>query len=73
MKYEDLIEELLSLSVEDRVIIADSFLKSLNAMQSEVDQKWAAVAKRQLMELHFGNTKGAPTEEIIPKMGFFKT
>ncbi len=39
MKTEDLIEELLSLPMEDRTIIADALLKSLNAPQAEVDQK----------------------------------
>ncbi len=63
MKTDDLIAEATSLPVEDRVLVADCILRSLNPPQSDVDQKWAAVAKRRLAELQAGQAQSARGEE----------
>lgn len=65
MKTKDLIAEAISLPIEERVLVVDSLLKSLNQPQSEIDKKWAAVAKQRLAELRSGGVKAMPGEEVF--------
>ena len=68
MKTKDLIAEAISLPVEDRAMIVDSLLKTLNTPESEIDGKWAIVAKRRLAELRSGKLKAVPGEEVFKKI-----
>ena len=65
MKTKDLIAEAISLPVEDRAMIVDSPLKSLNTPESEIDEKWAIAAKQRLAELRSGKEKAVPGEEVF--------
>ena len=65
MKTKKLIEEALSLPVEERVLIADTLLKSLNMPDTNIDAKWAEVAKRRLRELRSGKVKPIPGDEVF--------
>ena len=64
---KELIEEVISLPVEERAIIADSILRSLNPPESEMDHKWAQVAQRRLAELRSGEVKPVPGEQVFAK------
>ncbi len=68
MKTKDLIAEAISLPVEERVIVVDSLLKSLNPPESDIDQKWAAVTKRRLKELRSGEVAAIPGDEVFKKI-----
>ena len=68
MKTKDLIAEAISLPVEERAIVVDSILKSLNPPALDIDRKWAAVAKRRLLELRSGKVKAIPGEEVFGKI-----
>jgi len=68
MKTKDMISEALSLPVEERALLADSLLKSLNPPESEIDKKWAAVAKRRLSELRSGQVNALSGEEVFRKV-----
>ena len=68
MKTKDLIAEAISLPVEERAMVVDSLLKSLNTPESEIDTKWAAVAKRRLGELRSGKVEAVPGEEVFKKI-----
>ena len=68
MKTKDLIAEAISLPVEDRAMIVDSLLKTLNTPESEIDEKWAIVAKRRLAELRSGKVEAVPGEEVFKKI-----
>lgn len=63
-----LIDEALSLPVEERAFIADSLLKSLNMPDEAIDKKWIEVAKRRLHELKSGKVQGIPGEEVFAKV-----
>lgn len=63
-----IISEAESLPVEERAIIVDSLLRSLNPPDPEIDRKWAAVAKRRLEELRSGRVKAIPGEEVFAKI-----
>ena len=65
---EKLIDEVLSLPIEERAVIADYLLKSMNPADPETDQKWLEVAKTRLNELESGETEGIPGDEVFKKI-----
>lgn len=68
MKTKDLIAEAVSLPIDERALVVDSLLRSLNAPESEIDMKWASVAKHRLQQLKFGEVKGVPSTEVFKKI-----
>ena len=68
MNTQTLINEAVSLPVEERAMMVDTLLKSLNQPESEIDKKWAAVAKRRISELKSGQIKSIPGEEVFSKI-----
>ncbi len=64
----EIIHEAESLPVEERTVVVDSLLRSLNPPDPEIDRKWAAVAKRRLDELRSGRIKPIPGEEVLDKI-----
>ena len=68
MKTKDLIAEAISLPVEERAIVVDSILRSLNTPESDIDQKWAAIARRRLLQLRSGEVKAVPGEEVFKRI-----
>jgi Putative addiction module component len=68
MKTKDIIKEMLSLPIEQRAIVADSLLKSLNPPETEIDNKWIAVAKTRLAELRTSKAEGVNGEEVFKKI-----
>ena len=67
MKTKDLITEVIDLPVEERAMVVDSILKSLNPTQSDIEKKWAAVARRRLNELRSGEVEGIPGDDVFQK------
>ena len=65
MKTKELIAEAISLPVEERILVIDSLLKSLNPPESEIDKKWADVAKKRLRELKNGDVAAVPGDEVF--------
>jgi putative addiction module component (TIGR02574 family) len=68
MKVKDLINEAESLPVEERAMVVDSLLRSLNPPESEIDKKWAAVAQRRLEEIRSGAVEAIPGEQVFEKI-----
>ena len=68
VKTDDLIIEVTSLPVEERVLVADCILRSLNPPDSNVDGKWAVVAKRRLAELRSGQTQAVPGDDVFARI-----
>lgn len=68
MKTKDLIAEAISLPVEERALVVDSLLRSLNPPESNIDKKWARVAKRRLSELRSGQVEALPGDEVFARI-----
>lgn len=64
----EIIHEAELLPVEERTVVVDSLLRSLNPPDPEIDRKWAAVAKRRLEELRSGRVKPIPGEQVFAKI-----
>ena len=65
MNTKQLIDEAVSLPVEERALVVDSLLRSLNQPESEIDKKWSEEAKRRLAELRSGQVQAIPGDEIF--------
>jgi putative addiction module component (TIGR02574 family) len=68
MKTIDLINEVISLPVEDRALVADAVLSSLNQPAPEIDAAWLAVAKRRAAELRSGKVDAVPGEIVFQRI-----
>jgi putative addiction module component (TIGR02574 family) len=67
MMTKKIIQEALSLPIEERALIADSLLRSLNMPNTDIDARWTEVAKRRLQELRSGKVKPIPGDEVFEK------
>ena len=64
----EIIHEAESLPVEERALVVDTLLRSLNPPDPEIDKKWAAVSKRRLEELRSGRVMPVPGEEVFARI-----
>ena len=63
-----LIDEALSLPVEERAFMADALLKSLNTPDSAIDKNWIKIAKHRLAEIRSGKVKPIPGDEVFARV-----
>lgn len=68
MKRREIINAVISLPVEERALIIDSLLQSLNKPESEIDKKWAVAAKRRQHEIHSGSVNSVPGTEVFERV-----
>ncbi len=68
MTMKELIQEAISLPVEERAIVVDSLLRSLNPPSEEIDRKWTAVVKQRLEEVRSGKVKLVPGGQVFEKL-----
>ncbi|MDA8105713.1 MAG: addiction module protein [Nitrospiraceae bacterium] len=66
---KEIIQEGKSLPVEERAIVIDSLLRTLNPPSEEIDAEWKEVAKRRLAELRSGRAKAVPGMTFLRKFG----
>ena len=59
---KEIIREAESLPAEERALVVDSLLRTLNPTDPEIDRKWTEVAKRRLKDLRSGRV--VPIEGI---------
>jgi putative addiction module component (TIGR02574 family) len=64
----DIIKEAESLPIEERVIIIDSLLQTINPPLAGVEIEWIKVAKRRLAELRSGEIKAVPGNEVFARI-----
>lgn len=65
---KEIIEDAESLPVEERVIVIDSLLQTINPMLADVEAEWIKVAKSRLAELRSGRVKPVPGDEVFAKI-----
>ncbi len=65
---KEIITEAESLPVEERLIVIDSLLRTINPPIPEIDREWIAIAKRRLAELRSGRVKAVPGEEVFTRI-----
>jgi putative addiction module component (TIGR02574 family) len=65
---EDIIQEAASLPVEERIIVVDSLLRTLNMPDPDIDKEWAVVAKRRLVELRSGRVNPVPGDQVFARI-----
>jgi putative addiction module component (TIGR02574 family) len=67
-KTQDLIDKAISLPIEERALLVDTLLRSMNPADKINDKKWALLAVKRLEELKTGQVKGVPGEEVFQKL-----
>ncbi len=65
---KEIIEEAESLPVEERAIVIDSLLRTLNPISDDIDIEWIKVARRRLAELRSGRVTAIPGDEVFAKI-----
>lgn len=68
MNIKELIDQAEALPVEERALVVDSLLRSLNPPESRIDEKWAAVARKRLEDIRSGVVKTIPGEDVFAKI-----
>lgn len=68
MNTKELIEKAVLLPVEERALVVDSLLRSLNQPKSEIDKKWSEIAGRRLSEMRSGAVEVVPGEKVFEKI-----
>ncbi len=60
-----LIKEVVSLPVEERTLVVESLLQSLNHPKTEIDRQWGHVAKKRLRALKSGEVQAVDGEKVF--------
>ncbi len=68
MNTKELIAEAISLPVEERAMMVDSLLKSLNVPETDIDKRWASVAQRRLDDLRSGRVEAVAGDKVFEKI-----
>jgi putative addiction module component (TIGR02574 family) len=69
MTIEQLAEQALALPTEQRALLADRLVESLDAGEvSRLDQLWAAEAKRRRDEVRQGRVQTIPGDEALTRV-----
>ena len=65
---EDLIRDAELLSVDERLKVVDSLLRSLNPPDPDIDRLWIDEARRRLDEVRSGNVVPTDGAEVMQKL-----
>ena len=65
---EEIIQEAAELPVEERIIVVDSLLRTLNIPNPDIDAEWVGVAKLRLAELRSGRIKPVPGDQVFSRI-----
>ncbi|PPD40215.1 MAG: addiction module protein [Methylobacter sp.] len=68
MKTKDLIAEAVSLPIEERAMVLDSLLRSLNTPEPDMDAKWAELAQSRLQQLKSGEITPISSADVFKKI-----
>ena len=65
MNTEEILKEAIILKPEDRFMIVEGLLNSLDKPDKNIDDIWAEEAEHRLKAYRDGNIEGIPMEEIF--------
>lgn len=65
MNSKNVLLEALKLSPEEKILLVDGILRSLDEPDLEIDAIWADEAEKRLAAYRAGNLKGIRMEEIL--------
>lgn len=65
---QEIIAEAESLPVEDRLMVIDSLLRTINPSSVQIEAEWMKVARRRLSELRSGRAKAIPGDEVFARI-----
>lgn len=65
MTAAEIMREAESLPVEQRALLVEQLLRTLNTPDPDMDRVWASVARRRLEELRAGLVKSVPGEHVF--------
>lgn len=68
MNTQALIKKAVSLPTEERALIAESLLYSLNQPQSKIDEQWIKVATNRLTQMRSGKVKSIDGQQVFKKI-----
>lgn len=68
MNAKQLIDEAVSLPVEERALVVDSLLKSFSLSSADIDEQWLAVARNRLKEMRAGDVKPVSGEDVFSRV-----
>ncbi|MFH0879377.1 MAG: addiction module protein [Lentisphaerota bacterium] len=63
-----MIQEATALPVEERILVVDSLLRTLNTPNPDIDSSWVGVAKRRLAELRSGSVDPVPGDQVFARI-----
>jgi putative addiction module component (TIGR02574 family) len=64
---QQIIDEAVTLSAEDRALVVDFLLKTLTPPDPDIDRQWANEATRRMEELRSGNVTAISAEDVLEK------
>ena len=64
----EIVKEAESLPVEERAMVIDSLLRTLNPPDPDTDRKWIDTAKRRLAELRSGKVNSIPGRDVLSRV-----
>ena len=67
MVNSEILEQALRLRPEERSMIVEGLLRSLDAPDPRIDKIWAEEAERRLKAYREGKIGGVPIEDIFPE------
>jgi putative addiction module component (TIGR02574 family) len=65
MSSKEILEQAMSLNPEERFMIVEGLLNSLDEPDRRIDEIWAEEAERRLKAYRAGRLDGVPMEEIF--------
>jgi putative addiction module component (TIGR02574 family) len=68
MKTKELINEAVALPVEERALLVDSLLQSLDQPESAIDNEWASLANKRLAEMRSGKVQPIAGDEVFERI-----
>lgn len=65
MSTKDLLDEAMKLKPDERLILVDGLIKSLDEPDKKLDEIWAEEAEKRLKAYREGRLEAIPMEEIF--------